>query len=242
MLPYEAEKTYYEINKIGMFENEFEEKAFHNFFKNVLKPNLLLDLACGDGRHTPKLAEEAKFVVGLDLSPMNLTKAHRKLGGANVTLIRACMLCPPFQSGCFEGVWFSQAFEYVPPDMRKEFLLALQDLLKPNGLLYMSVETWQDPSLWQSINELMGDFKLFAYWKFIKRRSLLWGEFLYYLPPMEANFRDWHYHVHTTKKTITKLLRNVGISIIEKTLHGGYIYLLCQRAYPARTSGLASYR
>jgi len=230
MLPYEAEKTYYEMNKIGVFENELEERAFRNFFKIVTEPSLLLDLACGDGRHTAKLSEKAGFVVGLDLSPTNLTKVHRNLQDLdNVALIRACMFNPPFPHELFDGVWFSQAFEYVPPDMRKEFLRVLESVMKHHGPLYMSVETWQDPNPLISVKNMVDDFRLFAYWKFIKRKPLHWGEFLYYLPPMEGEFQDWHYHVHTSKRTIEILLKNLGMSIIEDSLYDGYVYLLCRR-------------
>jgi hypothetical protein len=35
------------------------------------------------------------------------------------------MLHPPFRDGVVDGVWFAQAFEYVPPDKREIFLKAL---------------------------------------------------------------------------------------------------------------------
>ena len=51
----------------------------------------------------------------------------------------------PFSKDMFDGIWFSQAFEYVPPDRRERFLASLRQFLKPQGILYMSVETWMYP-------------------------------------------------------------------------------------------------
>jgi len=95
----------------------------------------------------------------------------------------------------------------------------------------MSVETWQYPSLWATIKELVGDISLFSYWRVIKRRPLIWGEYLYYLPPT-VEYRGWHYHVHTSKKTLNKLVKNLGFRMLQQRLYDGYIYLIYKRTEP----------
>lgn len=231
LLPYEASEVY-EEQIIGEFEGPLERQCHDDFLALVGAEGLILDLACGDGRHTLRLAERAKGVVALDLSPNNLKMAKKKCqAGRNITFVRGSMLALPFRGHVFDSIWFSQAFEYVPPDRREGFLASLRRILKPAGIMYMSVETWVHRGLWQSLRELWSDLWLFGYWKFLKRKPLLWGEFLYPLSAedIQARCSGWHYHVHTDKWTLRKLLLRQGFRILKFDLHDGYIYTLCRR-------------
>lgn len=146
--------------------------------------------------------------------------------------MKGSMFDLPFLKEMFDGIWFSQAFEYVPPDRREKFLDSLRQILKPQGILYMSIETWMYPSFWVSLKELLRDFRLFVYWKIVRRRPLLWGEYLYYLSlkNVRNRFSGWHYHVHTDKWTLIRLLNKYRFKILMSDLYDGYIYVLCQKA------------
>ena len=226
--PYEA-STVYEEEVVGEFENELEVEFFNNFIKKVGKGRVVLDLACGDGRHTLKLSENAGCVVALDLSLNMLRMARDKCSPSlNISFVRGSMFNLPFREEAFDGVWFSQAFEYAPPDRRVELLTELRGVLREEGVLYMSVETWMYPSLWKSLRGLLGDFKLYFYWKFIKRKPLMWGEFLYYLTGEGGGgYRGWHYHVHTSRWALTRLLEACRFKVLNLSLRDGYIYVLC---------------
>ena len=91
----------------------------------------------------------------------------------------------------------------------------------------MSVETWMYPSILRSIKELWGDFKLYFYWKFVKRKPLLWGE-LFYRLTLTTGRENWHYHVHTDKWTIMKLLSKFKYKLLKMHLYDGYIYILAK--------------
>jgi SAM-dependent methyltransferase len=230
LFPYEASKIY-EEQIIGEFENEFEAKYFDDFLRALEGKGLILDLACGDGRHTQRLSEAADNVAALDLSLNNLRMAKKKCGKEmNVSFIRGSMCDLPFRQNIFDGIWFSQAFEYVPPDKREKVLFSIKYVLKSKGILYMSVETWMHPSVLASLKELWGDFKLYFYWKFIKRKPLLWGEFLYYLSSInvQGEYSGWHYHVHTDEWTLKRLLRRFEFKLLQLHFHEGYIYTLCK--------------
>ncbi|MGQ9624084.1 MAG: class I SAM-dependent methyltransferase [Candidatus Bathycorpusculaceae bacterium] len=201
MKPYEMSEGY-EEEIIGEFENSIEQNFFECFINLLKEPEIFLDLACGDGRHTVKLCEGTRFVVGVDLSKRNLVKDSRKSflkGKDNVGFIHANMFNIPLKSACFSRIWFSQAFEYVPPEFRRKLVNQLWRALKSNGKLYMSVESWQHPSFGAIIKEFLGDLSLFLYWKVIKRKPLAWEEFLYLLPP-SVGYKSLHYHVRTSKK------------------------------------------
>ncbi|MEM2523022.1 MAG: class I SAM-dependent methyltransferase [Candidatus Bathyarchaeia archaeon] len=231
ILPYELSEDY-EEKIIDEFENKLEEEYFHSFI-SLLKPKAtILDLACGDGRHTSKLSDNVENVVALDLSSKNLEKAKKKCARKNVNHIKGSMFKPPFQRQAFGGVWFSQAFEYVPPDLRESLLQQLNFILKADGVLFMSAETWMDANITSSITGLLSDFKLYCYWKFLRRKPLIWGEFLYYCTPMGPGekFSGWHYHVHTDKFTLQKLLNKYGFTIKKMNIKSGYIYLIAVKS------------
>jgi len=233
LMPYEAGETY-EEEIVGEFENQFEAEYFERFFALLGKEGLILDLACGDGRHTLKLSERANHVMALDLSPNNLKMAKKKCQArGNITFIEGSMFNLPFRENTFDGIWFSQAFEYVPPEKRERLLNSLYSILKPSGVLYMSVETWMYPSLLTSLKELLRVLRLYLYWKFLKGKPLLWGEYLYYLSPevAQVSCSCWHYHVHTDKWTLCKLLARCGFAIEKMDLYDGYIYVLCRKAH-----------
>lgn len=230
LLPYEASEIY-EEEIVGEFENQFEAEYFNYFLAEIGEKDLILDLACGDGRHTLQLSKKVNHVVAFDFSSNNLNMAKKKCPRSeNITFIKGSMFELPFRQNIFHGIWFSQAFEYVPPDKRERLLASIRRVLKPIGILYMSVETWMYPSLWSSLRELWSDLGLFCYWKFLKRRPLLWGEFLYYLSSEDIRARcsGWHYHVHTDKWTLRKLLRRLRFEIRKLDFYGGYIYTLCR--------------
>lgn len=232
LLPYEASKVC-EEDIVGEFENQFEAEYFDRFAAQIGEESLILDLACGDGRHTLRLSERTGQVLALDLSPNNLRMARRKCHGTgSITFLEGSMFELPFRERTFDGIWLSQAFEYVPPDGREGFLAYVGRVLKTAGALYMSVETWMDPSLWASLKQLWADFKASCYWRFLKRKPLLRGEFFYYLS--SENIRDrwsgWHYHVHTDKWTLLRLLRRQRFEILKLDVYGGYIYLLSRKA------------
>jgi len=232
LLPYEI-SIIYEEEIIGEFENQLEAKYFHKFLALIGKGGFILDLACGDGRHTLRLSENANYVLALDLSSNNLKMTKKKcLTNKNVFFVKGSMFNLPFSKDMFDGIWFSQAFEYVPPDRRESFLASLRQYLKPQGILYMSVETWMHPSFWVSLKELLGDFRLFCYWKIVKRKPLLWGEYLYYLSlkNVRNRFSGWHYHVHIDKWTLIRLLNKYRFKILKLDLYDGYIYVLCRKA------------
>lgn len=227
LLPYEA-STVYEEEIVGEFENRFEAEYFKGFVRKMGRDKFVLDLACGDGRHTWRLSERARHVAAFDLSANMLKMARKKCSTKkNISFVKGSMFSLPFQENSFDGIWFSEAFEYVPPDKRKTLLSRLKGVLKAEGELYMSVESWMYASVWQSLKEFLGDFRLYFYWRFVKGKPLLWGEFLYYLAgDVRDRCRGWHYHVHTDKWTLRRLLNTCNFKIFKLSLHDGYIYVL----------------
>jgi SAM-dependent methyltransferase len=120
-------------------EREVEVAVEHLPFE---KGQLILDVACGAGRHMLAFARAGAAVTGIDLSDVLLTRAHRRFSSAGFTadLVRADMRRLPFQA-CFNGatMWFT-SFGYFPTV--SEDLIVLTEIasaLKPDGWWWIDI-------------------------------------------------------------------------------------------------------
>jgi len=198
-----------------------DEKEFLPIFMHLLgSDRLVLDLAGGYGRVTPYLMVNNNTVVLGDLSQHSLQIAKKTIQNFNLHILRMDMLHLPFRDDLFDGVWFTQAFEYVPPDEREKFLQALRRILKSGGYVFLNVA--KVPNECSFISYL----KNYLYWKIIKRQPVIWGEYIYKLH--SRNYTGWHYHAVVFTKRIEKTFKKVGFKTI-KTRYDkkGYLtYLL----------------
>ena len=110
------------------------------FIKNTLKGNgLVLDLACGTGRHSIPLSKEGYNMVGLDIS-LNLLKIAKNRW-SHIQLVRGDMRCLPFKAGAFSAaVSMDTSFGYLPSeqdDMKS--LRELREALSQGGVLIVDV-------------------------------------------------------------------------------------------------------
>jgi SAM-dependent methyltransferase len=111
-----------------------------NFIKNILEPpGLILDLACGTGRHLIPLSKQGFSLIGLDLSPELLRIAKSQWNQAQVVL--ADMRFLPFKHEVFAAVIsMDTSFGYLPSEL--DDLLSLKDVkysLKKGGVLVVDV-------------------------------------------------------------------------------------------------------
>jgi len=85
-----------------------------HFIKNTLKPKgLVLDLACGTGRHLIPLGKQGYSMVGLDVSAKLLLIAKSRWRDSQV--VCADMRFLPFRSGAFTAaVSMDTSFGYLP--------------------------------------------------------------------------------------------------------------------------------
>jgi ubiquinone/menaquinone biosynthesis C-methylase UbiE len=129
---------------------EYQLSAFHRAFEVELVAMLarlplapamrVLDLACGDGFYTRRLAEclgAGGSVVGVDVDPAYLEVARREVstfrGDATIELVEASFDRLPFPAGSFDVVWCAQSLQSLPDPV-----LVLQHILpvlKPGGIV-----------------------------------------------------------------------------------------------------------
>lgn len=122
-------------------------RAFHRAFAPELSRavaglplapgSAVLDLACGDGFYTRRLARRAGpagLVVAGDLNPAYLRRARRASGrdgrAAPVTLARVDAYRLPFPDAAFDLVWCAQSFLSLDPERA---LREMRRVVKPSG-------------------------------------------------------------------------------------------------------------
>jgi malonyl-CoA O-methyltransferase len=95
----------------------------------------VLELGCGTGRHTVRLAAAGNAVTGLDVSPGMLAEARKKLADySNVTLIEGDLLSTPLEG--FDAVVTALVLEHIA-DL-DAFFSAVSRALNDGGALYLS--------------------------------------------------------------------------------------------------------
>lgn len=219
-------KLFKEVRKVYQEPGEEwseDEKEFLPEFLMVVKENkLVLDLAGGYGRVTPYLMSKNNSVILADLSLHSLLHAKKILGADNVDFVCIDMLHLPFVSNMFDGVWFTQAFEYVPPDMREEFLESLRELLKKKSLVFINVA--KVPNEYSCISYV----KNYVYWGLMKRAPVVWGDYVYKIDLQ--HYQGWHYHSVVFTRRIEKTFRKIGFKILKFKDYGkkGYFAYILQ--------------
>jgi SAM-dependent methyltransferase len=99
----------------------------------------VLDAGCGGGGMPLSLAEEARHVVGIDLSDRFQdagTRLAREMGLANLAFARANGMALPFQTSAFDLVLSHAVIEHVADAAR--YLRECARVLRPGGWMYLS--------------------------------------------------------------------------------------------------------
>jgi ubiquinone/menaquinone biosynthesis C-methylase UbiE len=123
----------------------------------------VLDIACGPGVVTSALAEHAREVVALDLTPQMLEKARErcsKAGRTNVMFKEGSATALPFADACFDAVITRLSFHhFLEPSvvltemlrvLRPRGIVAIADVVSAEAFdkseLQNAIETLRDPS------------------------------------------------------------------------------------------------
>jgi ubiquinone/menaquinone biosynthesis C-methylase UbiE len=118
-----------------------------------------LDLCCGTGIQSLRLAGLGYRVTGVDLAPQLLAIARRKLaaaGHADALFVEGDAASLPSGGGAFDLVNCCGAMSMVPH--WRQALSEIARCLKPGGRLLLEVEgKWNGDLAWQVVNALAGN-------------------------------------------------------------------------------------
>ncbi len=117
-------------------------------YLDQFQENLLLDLGCGNGRHSLKFAENIDYIVGVDFSN-NLLKIaiqkQKKLQLDNVSFVLADIAALPFRDSCFQSIFSLATLHHI--SSQEDRIVSIKELrhsLKIGGNCLISVwRKWQ---------------------------------------------------------------------------------------------------
>jgi len=186
-----------------------EEKQYlPTFLSLVGTGKRILDLAGGYAKAPPLLLQGGNSVVLADLSTQSLRDGRATLDSRDVDFVKLNMLLElPFVDGGFDGVWFSEAFEYVPPDQRMQFLRTLRRVVQDGGVVLLSAEGLSKETTFFVY------LKNYLYWKLVKRAPVVWGEYIYMLDL--PRYKGWHYHALVLSRRIESSFKAAGFEILK---------------------------
>jgi tellurite methyltransferase len=112
----------------------------------VQKAKKVLDLGCGTGRHLVYFAEAGFEVYGIDQAPRALELARQWLheAGLQADLRQGDMIDPlPYPDSFFDGVISIAVIHHTVLAKIKAIIAEMHRVLKPGGLVFVSVP-WKD--------------------------------------------------------------------------------------------------
>jgi SAM-dependent methyltransferase len=108
-----------------------------HLFPRVTPPAKVLDLGCGNGVPGTRMLGERFDVTGVDISPVQISRARQLVPRA--TFIRADMASLEFPQDSFQAVVSFFALIHIPIEEQRELLGRVSTWLAPGGLFLATV-------------------------------------------------------------------------------------------------------
>jgi cyclopropane fatty-acyl-phospholipid synthase-like methyltransferase len=148
-------------------EGEPLDRFLDELVSRVDKGAQVLELGCGDGRTTERLAERFD-VVGVDISSEQLRLAHAAL--PETTFIHADLMERDFPRSSFEAITAFYVFMHIPRDDHPELLRRIHLWLKPGGVFIAPMSTVGGPD---RVESWLGVQMFFSGWDAETNESLV---------------------------------------------------------------------
>lgn len=136
----ELTRKTYDQHAAGISDRHWDADLSHiweAFDAMIPRKARILDLGCGAGRDTAVFTGMGHWVAGVDLSLGMLLEANRRARGS---YLQADMLHLPFAAGSFEAAWLNASLLHLPRDLAPVVLAGVHQVLKPEGVLYLSLK------------------------------------------------------------------------------------------------------
>jgi cyclopropane fatty-acyl-phospholipid synthase-like methyltransferase len=148
-------------------EGEPLDRFLDELVSRVDKGAQVLELGCGDGRTTERLAERFD-VVGVDISSEQLRLAHAAL--PETTFMHADLMELDFPRSSFEAITAFYVFMHIPRDDHPELLRRIHLWLKPGGVFIAPMSTVGGPD---RVESWLGVQMFFSGWDAETNESLV---------------------------------------------------------------------
>jgi methyltransferase-like protein/SAM-dependent methyltransferase len=120
----------------------------------------VLEIACGDGANLLSMAvglPESRF-LGIDLAQSGIDQGNRvvaDLGLKNLTLRQHDLMAASADLGQFDYIIAHGLYSWVPPQVRDRLLAVCKTLLAPQGVAYISYNTYPGCHVRQMLREML---------------------------------------------------------------------------------------
>ena len=142
----------------------------HSLIAQVGTSGKLIDIGCGVGNNMSWFAKRGTQVVGIDLSMGMLQLAQQE---TDRPLDRMSMLSLGFADHTFAAAWCCASLLHLPKDIAPSALSEITRVLKPSGLLMLSVQVG-DSKAWNG-GYVEGVQRFFARYRLPEMTALLQG-------------------------------------------------------------------
>lgn len=126
------------------------------YLKDIKANDVVLDLGCGNGQHSLKVAKKCKKIIGVDYDNFQLKigrKAARDERVKNISFLNHNLEKKlPFKDSSFDKVLFLDILEHL--NKRKQFLLEVKRVLKKEGLAFIAIPNKN--TSWKKIQKKAG--------------------------------------------------------------------------------------
>ncbi|WP_295221305.1 class I SAM-dependent methyltransferase [uncultured Chryseobacterium sp.] len=134
-----------------------------DIFTNLIFENgKILDLGCGPGHHSKYFADLGFDVTGIDLSEKMIGIARKNFKNIDFQIMDIENLI--FTKNSFDGIWASASLLHIEKKNLPIVLLKLKEILKNNGILYISLKLGFGEQLIQD-NRYSDVFKFYSYFQ-----------------------------------------------------------------------------
>ncbi len=115
----------------------------------------IIDVGCGDGFFLYLLSNLSVKVTltGFDDDKIVLSNARKNLGSEKIKLLDGTAVDMPFSNNVFDKAIMTEVLEHIDDD--KKALSEVYRILKPNGVLVLTVPNYNFPFLWDPINWIL---------------------------------------------------------------------------------------
>lgn len=204
--------------------------------KYIEEGDKILDLGCGNGRLIELFKDKKVDYIGADESEKLIDIAKNKYPQGKFILIPPLNL--PLPDNYFDKVYCLAVFFHIPSeDFRTQFLKEIKRVLRPGGLLILTVWNlwylWFQPLLWLRYKRLKTHFFLivkYTIFKIFRKSKLDFNDI--FIPWGDKTLRYVHcFTKNELKKIIRKTgfgIKEIGVSEVPKTKESS-IYLIAEK-------------
>jgi SAM-dependent methyltransferase len=161
---YDASASQYARNTANLHPEEEATK----FIKSLPARAKIIDIGCGPGRDAKVFSIYGFDVIGIDFSSKMIEAAKQNAPHSTFFVMDIETLA--FSPESFDGVWASSALLHISKKNVRAVLQKLYTILKPNGLLYLSVKQGHPHELFEKDARYDG---LEKYWSFYEKDELI---------------------------------------------------------------------